>query len=281
VIAVRLHGPLAEKYGGEHRFDVQTPREAVWALAANHDGFQRDFLAGERWAFLVDGDWRHGDDTVNFPVSREIDICPMVEGRAFIGAAFIGFLIPSIAGTAAASMLGGLLVAGLLLGVSMLFSPKAPKPASSDEKKNENYSFSGPANITTQGAPVPVAYGRVHVGSIVVSAGLQLGEEFNIIPPPEPGTGTPPPPPVAWVYPGGNPDIVAHNISESKTVQGPRGWRYSYQTTERKSDDDGQTYTTTVVYGFQSPVKVQPPSPLQFWLWDISRGFRPGITGGA
>lgn len=267
MIEVRLHGPLAEKYGAKHNLDVATPREAVWALVANHSDFHKDFLQTERWAFLVDGDWRHGDQALTFPCSKEVDICPVIEGRAFLGAMFIGFLIPSIAGTATASLLGGLLIAGLLLGVSLLFAPKAPKkPEADDHDKDDNYAFNGPDNITAQGTPVPIAYGRVHVGSVVVSAGLELDNQiFDVV--------TPPPPPVV-VFPGGNPPIVQRTVG-TKKVPGPAGWRYTG--TQMIKPAGSTSYTT--VYLFQSPSKVQPPLPLQYWLWDSKREFRPAGTG--
>lgn len=172
MIDVRLHGPLGEKYGGgRFRFAARTPRECVRALEANFPTFRADFLAQERWALLVDGEWRPGEIAPSLPCARRVDICPVIEGRAFLGAALVTFLIPTISASAA-NIIGGLLVTGLLLGVSLFLTPKAAKKTTADASKDESYLFSGPDQVVGQGAAVPLAYGRVFVGSVVISAAL-------------------------------------------------------------------------------------------------------------
>jgi predicted phage tail protein len=53
----------------------------------------------------------------------------------------------------------------------MLFS--APKPQNIDRPANKpSYAFDGAVNTAAQGNPVPICYGRLIVGSQVVSAGL-------------------------------------------------------------------------------------------------------------
>lgn len=172
-VLVRLHGPLADKYGAEHRFDVRSAREAVHALIANFRGFRRDFLSFDRWAIHSDGDWLDGDMAPVLPVSRTLDFVPKIDGAFALGAALVGFLIPAIAGTIAAQIIGGILITGLLIGVSLLFMPKKPKKTTNDQKRQDNYAFSGPENNTVQGGPVPVIYGRVWAGSQVVSGALE------------------------------------------------------------------------------------------------------------
>jgi predicted phage tail protein len=87
-------------------------------------------------------------------------------------------LIPAI-GVTAANIIGGLIVTGLLIGASMLLSPKPKKltattatSAGGSAAKQSSYSFSGPENTTVQGAAVPCLYGRSWVGSVVISASI-------------------------------------------------------------------------------------------------------------
>lgn len=179
IVTVRLHGPLA-KYGEEHRFAISSPREAIAALDANFPGFQRDFHAIGHYALLVDGDWRdetNCPDVANSPISREIDICPVIEGRIF--APILSLVSTVVTSTVAANVIAGAITLGLMVGASLLLSPKPKKPTSADSNKNENYIFSGPENVTEQGAAVPLVYGRCFVGSVVVSAGLEVSENLG------------------------------------------------------------------------------------------------------
>lgn len=182
LVTVRLHGILADKYGAEHQFAISSPREAIQALEANYPGFRRDFLTHPAYALLADGDWRNEEncpDVANAPISKELDIVPFVEGRNFIPliAAGITAAFPAISGTAA-TILAGVITLGLSLGVSLLLAPKAKK-TSRDSKKDESYMFSGPENVTEQGVPVPLVYGRLIVGSVVVSAGLEVADNLG------------------------------------------------------------------------------------------------------
>lgn len=176
LVDVHLHGPLADKFGPMHSFAINNPSEAVAALDANFPGFIAAFNENGHYAIYADGDWRDGDEAAILPVSKELHLVPLIEGRAFVGAALVGALIPAIAGTAAATIIGGLLISGLLFGISLLLTPKVKKPA--EATKDENYAFSGPENVTQQGAAVPLIYGRVHAGTVVVSAGLELDVEY-------------------------------------------------------------------------------------------------------
>ena len=124
-----------------------------------------------------------------------------------IGLVALSFLLPgaglfgttSIFGVSAAQ--GGAVLAGLgtvtsAIGASLILSGTAqllsPQPAdlpgitggsagrrdSFDPARNDpadnrsSYIYNGAVNLTAQGNPVPVCYGRMRVGSVVVSAGV-------------------------------------------------------------------------------------------------------------
>jgi predicted phage tail protein len=114
-------------------------------------------------------------------------------GAVLVGVAifnpFVGFSLAkggfAVMGSAAVAAGGAGLVAaagtlgiGLMLaGVAQMLSP-VPKPPGPSEAPTqlESNSFSGVANTTRQGVPVPIAYGRVFVGSAVISAGLDVDQ---------------------------------------------------------------------------------------------------------
>jgi predicted phage tail protein len=179
LVTVRLHGPLADTYGGEHRFAINSPREAIAALDANYPGFRRDFLKTQYYGLLVDGDWREecpDFDVATAPVARQVDFCPMVEGR-ITGAIVAGLGLIGVTGVTA-TILAGVITVGLLVGVSLLLAPKPKKKTAEDSPKDESYIFAGPENVTEQGVAVPLVYGRCFVGSVVVSAGLEVADQF-------------------------------------------------------------------------------------------------------
>lgn len=174
LVKVHLYGILAEKYGTPHEFGIRTPVEAVRALDANFPGFVADFKRYERYIIIADDDeQREGDEAAYLPVSHDLHLIPQIEGQAFIGAAIFTALIPGI-GTFTATLLGTLLFAGIAIGLSFLLRPK--KKEQKEEPKDESYAFSGPENVAEQGVAVPLVYGRVFVGSVVVSAGMSVAE---------------------------------------------------------------------------------------------------------
>jgi predicted phage tail protein len=92
-----------------------------------------------------------------------------------------------ILGAAAAAVIGSVGVALVLGGVSQLLSPTPQLgqigPASQSRNTTtegteidpqESYSFSGIQNTSRQGTPVPVVYGETIVGSVVISAGIDV-----------------------------------------------------------------------------------------------------------
>jgi len=69
----------------------------------------------------------------------------------------------------------------LLSGVSGLLSPQRPTASSSsvgdtDPNIRGSYNFNGIQNISTSGIPIPIMYGLVFTGSIIVSSGIDTAQ---------------------------------------------------------------------------------------------------------
>jgi len=93
-----------------------------------------------------------------------------------------GIAASGLVGGAFATAIGSIGAALILGGVAQMISP-APQNAmaasmerGSEAAKLESFSFSGIVNTAKQGMPVPVAYGRVVVGSAVISVGLDVDQ---------------------------------------------------------------------------------------------------------
>ena len=90
-----------------------------------------------------------------------------------MGAVGTGFLSAS-----ASVAIGSIGVSLALGGISQLLTPtpKISQGADSTSDPRKSYSFSGIQNVSRQGVPVPVIYGEVFTGSIVISAGINTEE---------------------------------------------------------------------------------------------------------
>lgn len=178
-----LLGELGKRYGRKHMLDVKSPAEAVRALCANFKDFaafvsssaERNVgyrVLNRRQAVTV--------DELHNPASQQIVLAPVVTGaggkgglfQTILGAVLIvaSFLLPPGPWTAPMFNIGVSLAIG---GVVQMLSP-LPKTTGPDEGTGPSYVFNGGVNTTAQGYPVPVGYGRMIVGSAVISAGISV-----------------------------------------------------------------------------------------------------------
>ena len=203
---IKVYGELKKRIGqGRLELDVATPAEAVKALCANFSGLQKWIIDSEKdgVAYKVKvGKEQIGEDnleTVHYPWSeREVfSITPVLMGagkggwsKVLVGGLLIGAAIlvpgaaPALAGTmfTAGSAGASALVVGManigmsiaMMGVSELLSPAPDVPEEAETL--ENYAFSGVTNVARVGTPVPIAYGRLFVGSSVISSGLDVDQ---------------------------------------------------------------------------------------------------------
>ena len=102
-------------------------------------------------------------------------------GVGLFGGGAAGFgVVAGATGTAATlAAAGGTIGLALVLGgTAQLLSPTPQVPDFDGDPRNnaDNFSFSGVQNVSREGVPVPVAYGEVITGSVVISAGLNVEE---------------------------------------------------------------------------------------------------------
>lgn len=197
---IYLLGELGKKFGRKHRFDVKSPAEAVRAMVANFPGFERHMIeSGDRGVgyHVLAGATPIGNyDDIHKPTAKQesIRFVPTLTGAggngitgvllgvALIAASFIpGLNVAVWAGASAtfASVAFGLGVSLALGGISQMLTPTPKTSDSSSANKAENsasYVFNGAVNVTAQGNPVPIGYGRLIVGSAVISAGIVTEE---------------------------------------------------------------------------------------------------------
>ena len=211
---VKVYGALRELLGASRfEFVADTPAQAIRALLVNFPQLEKWMADSEKngvsYRVTLGKQKIHNDDVSGLflPWSEQevFSIAPVLTGAgntlriiagvALIAAAVIiaaplagagggGFFAAGAAGSTmsavgiATVVAGNIGIALVLGGVAGLLSP-TPKPISSSREEPtqlESNSFSGIVNTTRQGVPVPIAYGRVFVGSAIISAGLDVDQ---------------------------------------------------------------------------------------------------------
>lgn len=199
---ILLLGELGKRFGRKYRLNVKTPAEAIRALCANFPEFESFVSNSEKRNVgyrVIVGKQDLTADQLHDPMGKEvIKIVPVIAGAGgngigtiILGVALIAlsFYIPGSMFAISAAMATGVSVTTMasaaffvgvaltLSGATQMLSPTAAGSDPSEKPENQpSYVFNGAVNTTAQGQPVPIGYGRLIVGSAVVSAGITVEE---------------------------------------------------------------------------------------------------------
>ena len=193
---VKMYGELAEFIGHkELEAVVKNPAEAIRFLVTNFPKLEA-YMANKYYQVLVGNEDIEKKDLHNPIGQDDIHIVPVITGagggvgrQILFGAALIGasFLFPGagmfgtqmlgatgtagLAGAGIATKIGTALSAigaGLILqGVGeMLYPTQEP---TFEDNPQISFNFSGTQNTGRAGTPVPIVYGEIFTGSVVIS----------------------------------------------------------------------------------------------------------------
>ena len=196
---VKLYGKLAE-FVGHKEFEVMVDSvgKAVSFLIHNFPGLEA-YMSPQYYKVKV-GNYEIDEKEINYPVGQEdIHFIPVISGsggakKALLGIALIGIAI-ALPGAAPAFGFGGFTAAGTgamaafsatlanvglgltLMGVSeMLFPTPQPQRFESEEDPRLSFNFGGTQNTSRAGTPVPIVYGEIFTGSVVISAAIDTNQ---------------------------------------------------------------------------------------------------------
>jgi predicted phage tail protein len=198
---IRVYGRLARFLGRRtFRAEVASAAEAIRFLLANFPQVEKH-MADQHYRVSV-GDRAIDSEELHEPAGRsDIAIVPVIGGAGAVGrivagvalvaAAFVigqpwlgPYAFSLITGVGASLALGG--VAQLLTPVPRIAGPgataisgagaSANAAKADDNDPRKNYSFSGIQNTSRAGVPVPVIFGEVIVGSVVISAAIDVDQ---------------------------------------------------------------------------------------------------------
>lgn len=187
---IRLYGRLGARFGRVHRLAVANAAEAARALCIVLPGFKQELLTSEergiRYAVFF-GKENIGEDRLHEPPGRhDIRIAPVLQGskrggvlQTIVGVVLVvvGAVISFYGGGIGAPLMkiGAAMILG---GVVQMLSPQPKGLSAKDSPDNgASYNFNGPVNTTAQGNPVPILYGRMTVGSAVISGGIYAEDQ--------------------------------------------------------------------------------------------------------
>ena len=198
---VILMGELGSKFGRSHELEVCSVAEAVRALCANFKEFKSHLLSSEEQQMdykIIVKDSEIDIDDIHDPVGKQkIQFVPVIRGekgldnpleKIIVGSAIIAasFFLPgstlfAVGATSFSiqSIAFSIGVSMALTGVSQMLTPTPDTPLIPQESSPNNVPsnlFNGPVNTTAQGHPVPVGYGRLIIGSAVISAGIDVDQ---------------------------------------------------------------------------------------------------------
>ena len=195
---VKLYGELA-KFVGHKEFEVKVDSigRAVSFLINNFPGIEK-YMSPKYYQVKV-GNYEVGENELHYPIGQKEDIhfVPVISGagrgvgKALLGVALIGiaiaapgagfafgskgvgFIATGAAPNALMAAIGNIGIGLTLMGVSEMLTPLPQKrDFNSEEDPRLSYNFSGTQNTSRAGTPVPICYGEIITGSVVISGSI-------------------------------------------------------------------------------------------------------------
>lgn len=181
---IRLYGKLGATFGRIHKLAVRNASEAMRALSITIPGFEKYLREAPcRYAVFRGKKNLSVDQFIEPSGKDDIRIAPVPNGaksswvNVVLGVVLVVVGFFTYGSTTAAGMAliaGGVAMAAA--GAVMMLSPQ-PKSANAEGVENRpSYSFNGAVNTVAQGNCVPVGYGKMIVGSAVISGGIYVEE---------------------------------------------------------------------------------------------------------
>jgi predicted phage tail protein len=171
---IHLHGILGKKYGRLHRFAIKEPRDVVRALEANYENFAKDvkdlLKKNIVYSIVADNQWVQGDSFTKKDKVKKIDFAPCILGSGPIAATY-GIWAAIAFYASIAISIASAVYAYVQAGKQQY--PEIPGAEGISSANSKSLAFSNRENVTEQGNPVPLVYGRLKVGSFVVQSSIK------------------------------------------------------------------------------------------------------------
>jgi predicted phage tail protein len=163
MVSIKLHGIFEEFVKTEWLLNVKTIGEVFEAIEANSNkmltalGTMQEYLT--HFIIYVD-DKIMPPEYLNSPILKKnskVEVVPLLLGSAFVFDDLLIYLLIMV------------IAMGISMLITRLMSPKSPK-----DIKNNSRLFSAYENVTKRNVAIPIGYGRLKIGSVVVSNDVNI-----------------------------------------------------------------------------------------------------------
>ena len=190
---IKLHGKLA-KFIGHKEFDAKINSVAQAVSFLIHNFPEVEVFMNPQYYMVQVGDDIISQEEIHYPIGhQEIHFIPVIAGKGNVGKVILGGALIAVSMGAFGAFSGATIFSGaaglgakaafgigaglLLSGVSgMLFPIPDPQSFSSEEDPRISFSFGGVQNTSRAGTPLPIVYGEILTGSVVISAAVDTNQ---------------------------------------------------------------------------------------------------------
>ena len=174
---INIHGILGHEFKSVLKLSINKPKEIIEAISCRYPLFRYRInelsQQGVVYSILIDGDIPKSFEELSIKKTpKVIDIMPIICGQGPIGQTIAIFVAKTV------------VVAVIGAAISMALTPKPDlkRPEASVSAAKESFMIGSKANVTEQGIPVPVGYGRLRVGSVVIHSTVKsYPQNYNAV----------------------------------------------------------------------------------------------------
>lgn len=183
-ITVKFYGYL-RKFGTEFKLvDVVNSSEALNALYCQINGLRKAIQEHKYFKVRV-GKRYFSTATIRDDVLTELSdgdvlhVTPIIGGSGgavqFVVGAVLAVVGYAFSWTGIGAVIGTIGVGLMASGVATMLTktPSPDSPERNEVEKKQSTAFSNLQNLVAQGRPVPLAYGRILTGSLVIGRGVE------------------------------------------------------------------------------------------------------------
>lgn len=181
MVNVRFYGSL-KQFGTQFRLDCKTPAEVIQALTSQIPKL-RQFIQQGLFTVRVGREYldnRYLEQGLNQHLKEDatVHFTPVLKGskKAGLFQTIVGAVMV-VVGTFTSWAGGAALVAGgiglMAGGVAQMLTKMPSMSTGRDAEKKQSTSFSNLSNMAAQGRQMPLLYGRIRAGSLIISQGVE------------------------------------------------------------------------------------------------------------
>ncbi|MGT3004071.1 tail assembly protein [Pasteurella multocida] len=195
MVNVKFYGSLRQ-FGTSFKIDAENTAEIIRALTSQipklREFIQKGYFTVRIAKEYIDNRYLEKGLFYKLKEGMTVHFTPVLKGskRGGVFSVILGaaLMVASIF-VPGAELFGGLITKGAVFGmgaalafggVAQLLTPQPKMPAINEKEKKQSTSFSNLSNMAAQGRMVPLAYGRIRCGSLVISQGVQT-LDVNIV----------------------------------------------------------------------------------------------------